>query len=111
MRAAAIAFAILAGALVSWLVAASYIFLALGRLDIDEPWFAWWLYATDQPDAWTLFLLAVSAALPALVTGAVLTALWRAIGVSVRRPLYGNSAWATDAELRSGGIQSSRSFF
>ena len=111
MRGAAIAFSALVALLVAWLVAASYIFVALGRLDIDQPWLAWWLYAADQPDGWTLFLLAVSAIVPALATCAVLVGLWRAVGGRPRRPLYGNSAWATDAEMRSGGIRSSKALY
>jgi hypothetical protein len=111
MRAAAIGITALAAALVAWLVTASYIFVAIGRLDIDQPWLAWWLYATDQPDAWTLLLLAVSAIIPPFVMGAVLTALWRLIGNRLRRPLYGNSAWATDAEMRSCGIRPGGTLF
>jgi len=111
MRTSAAALSAVAVAMVAWLVAASYVFVALGRLDIDQPWLAWWLYATDQPDLWTLCLLAVSAIIPALAACAVLTALWRGLGVRLRRPLYGNSAWATDAEMRSGGIRSSGVFF
>ena len=111
IRTIAVALSAVAAALAAWLVAASYLFAALGRLDIDQRWLAWWLYATDQPDRWTLCLLAISAIIPAFVTCAVLTALWRAIGARLRRPLYGNSAWATDAEMRFGGIRSSRAFF
>jgi hypothetical protein len=111
IRTSAIALSAAVAALVAWLIAASYVFVALGRLDIDQPWLAWWLYATDQPDPWTLCLLAVSAIIPALVACAVLIALWRGLGARLRRPLYGNSAWATDAEMRSGGIRSSGVFF
>jgi hypothetical protein len=105
MRVAAVGCSALAAALAAWFVAASYLFVALGRLDIDQPWCAWWLYANNQPDAWTLLLLAVSAIIPLFVTGAVLTAVWRLIGARLRRPLYGNSTWATDAEMRSCGIR------
>ena len=99
------AVAIGVSALAAWFVAASYLFVALGRLDIDQPWRAWWLYANNQPDTWTLLLLAVSAIIPLFVAGAVLTAVWRLIGTRLRRPLYGNSAWATDAEMRACGIR------
>ena len=92
-------------ALALWFVAASYLFVALGRLDIDQPWCAWWLYATDQPDTWTRLLLGVSAIIPLFVAAAMLTAVWRLIGSRLRRPLYGNSAWATDAEMRACGIR------
>ena len=111
IRTIAVALSAVAAALAAWLVATSYLFAALGRLDIDQRWLAWWLYATDQPDRWTLCLLAISAIIPAFVTCAVLTALWRALGARLRRPLYGSSAWATDTEMRSGGIRSSRAFF
>ena len=111
IRTIAVASSAVAAALAAWLVAASYLFTALGRLDIDQRWLAWWLYATDQPDRWTLCLLAISAIIPVFVTCAVLIASWRAIGARLRRPLYGNSAWATNAERRSGGIRSSRAFF
>ena len=99
-----------AGILV-WMMAASYLFLALGGIDIDQPWVAWWLYATDQPDTWTVCLLLLSAALPALAAFAALMAMRRTLNGWLRRPLYGNSAWATDTERRSGGIRSSRSLF
>ncbi len=111
IRTSAVALSAVAAVLVAWLIAASYVFVALGRLDIDQPWFAWWLYANYQPDLWTLCLLAVSAILPAVVACAVLIALWRGLGARLRRPLYGNSVWATDAEMRSGGIRSSGVFF
>jgi hypothetical protein len=111
IRTSAIALSAVAAALVAWLIAASYVFVALGRLDIDQPWLAWWLYATDQPDLWTLCLLVVSAIIPAVAACAVLVALWRGLGARLRRPLYGNSAWATDGEMRSGGIRSSGVFF
>ena len=110
-RAAAVGCSALAAALAAWFVAASYIFVALGRLDIDQPWRAWWLYATDQPDAWTLLLLAVSAIIPPFVAGAALTAVWRLIGTRLRQPLYGNSAWATDAEMRACGIRPQGTLF
>ena len=110
-RAAAVGLSALAAALAAWFVAASYLFVALGRLDIDQPWRAWWLYATDQPDTWTLLLLAASAIIPLLVAGAVLTAAWRLIGTRLRRPLYGNSAWATDAEMRTCGIRPQGTLF
>src|SRR4029077_19665475 len=90
-RAAAVGVSMFAAALSAWFVAASYLFVALGRLDIEQPWRAWWLYATNQPDAWTLLLLAVSAIIPLFVAGAVLTAVWQRIGTRLRRPLYGNS--------------------
>ena len=98
-------------ALAAWFVAASYLFVALGRLDIDQPWCAWWLYATDQPDIWTRLLLGVSAILPLFVAAAVLTAVWRLIGSRLRRPLYGDSAWATDAEMRACGIRPQGTLF
>jgi hypothetical protein len=110
-RVAAVVCSALAAALAAWFVAASYLFVALGRLDIDQPWRAWWLYATNQPDAWTLLLLAVSAIIPLFVAGAVLTAAWRLIGTRLRRPLYGNSAWATDAEMRACGIRPQGTLF
>jgi len=110
-RAAAVGLSALAAAFAAWFVAASYLFVALGRLDIDQPWRAWWLYATNQPDAWTLLLLAVSAIIPLIVAGAVLTAVWRLIGTRLRRPLYGNSAWATDAEMRACGIRAGGTLF
>jgi hypothetical protein len=110
-RVAAVVCSALAAALAAWFVAASYLFVALGRLDIDQPWRAWWLYATDQPDAWTLLLLAVSAIIPLLVAGAVLTGVWQLIGTKLRRPLYGNSAWATDAEMRFCGIRPKGTLF
>ena len=111
IRTIAVALSAIAGALAAWLVAASYLFVALGRLDLDQPWLAWWLYATHRPDLWTRGLLAVSAITPAIVTCAAFIALWRAVGARLRRPLYGNSAWATDAEMRSGGIRPSGVFF
>jgi len=111
IRTIAVALSAVAGALAAWLVAASYLFVALGRLDLDQPWLAWWLYATHRPDLWTRGLLAVSAITPAIVTCAAFIALWRAVGARRRRPLYGNSAWATDAEMRSGGIRPSGVFF
>ena len=111
IRTIAVALSAVTAGLAGWLVAASYLFAALGRLDIDQPWLAWWLYATHRPDLWTRCLLAVSAIIPAVAACAVLVALWRAVGARLRRPLYGNSAWATDAEMRSGGILSSRTFF
>jgi len=111
IRMSAVASAAVAAVLAAWLVAASYLFVTLGRLDIDQPWLAWWLYATHRSDLWTRCLLALSAITPALVTCAALIALWRAVGARLRRPLYGNSAGATDAEMRSGGIRSSRVLF
>ena len=111
IRTIAVAVSAVAAALAAWLVAASYLFVALGRLDIDQPWRAWWLYATNQPDTWTLLLLAVSAIIPLFVAGGALTAVWRLIGTKLRRPLYGNSAWATDAEMRSGGIRPGGTLF
>ena len=111
IRAVAIGVSALAAALAAWFVAASYLFVALGRLDIDQPWCAWWLYATGQPDTWTLLLLTVSAIIPLLVAGGALTAVWRLIGTRLRRPLYGNSAWATDAEMRSCGIRPGGTLF
>ena len=111
IRTIAVALSAVAGALAAWLVAASYLFVALGRLDLDQPWLAWWLYATHRPDLWTRCLLAVSAITPAIVTCAAFIALWCAVGARLRRPLYGNSAWATDAEMRSGGIRPSGVFF
>jgi hypothetical protein len=111
IRTIAVVLAAVAATLGAWFVAASYLFVALGRLDIDQPWLAWWLYATHRPDLWTRCLLAISAITPALVTCAGLIAVWRAVGTRLHRPLYGNSAWATDGEMRSGGIQSSRAFF
>jgi hypothetical protein len=110
-RAAAVGLSALAAALAAWFVAASYLFVALGRLDIEQPWRAWWLYAPNQPDTWTLWLLAVSAIIPLFVTGAVLTSVWRLIGTRLRRPLYGNSAWATDAEMRFCGIRPNGTLF
>ena len=111
IRTIAVALSAVAAALAAWLVAASYLFVALGRLDLDQPWLAWWLYATHRPDLWTRCLLAVSAITPAIVTCAAFIALWRAVGARLRRPLYGNSAWATVAEMRSGGIRPSGVFF
>jgi hypothetical protein len=105
-RAAAVGLSALAAALAAWFVAASYLFVALGRLDIDQPWLAWWLYATDLPDTWTLLLLAVSAIFPLFVAGAVLTAVWQLIGTR-----HGNSAWATDAEMCSCGIRPQGTLF
>jgi hypothetical protein len=105
------AVAIGVSALAAWFVAASYLFVALGRLDIDQPWRAWWLYATGQPDTWTLLLLTVSAIIPLFVAGGALTAVWRLIGTRLRRPLYGNSAWATDAEMRACGIRPQGTLF
>ena len=110
-RAAAVGLFAFAATLAAWFVAASYLFVALGRLDIDQPWRTWWLYATDQPDAWTLLLLGVSAIIPLFVACAVLTAVWQFIGTRLHRPLYGNSAWATDAEMRSCGIRPGGTLF
>jgi hypothetical protein len=45
------------------------------------------------------------------MTGAVLTAVWQFIGTRLRRPLYGNSAWATDAVMRSCGIRPGGTLF
>ena len=98
-----------------WSVAASWVFVALGRLDgqLRHPWVAWWDYAIAKPDGWTTLLLAVSAVIPLLSVGALIFGVWRFRHFCrrFRRPLYGDSTWATEAEARDGGIRSSGSPF
>jgi hypothetical protein len=102
-------------AIAVWSVGASWVFVVLGRLDgqLDDPWIAWWDYAIAGPDGWTTLLLIVSGAVPLLVVGTVIFGLWRLRRACrrFRRPLYGDSTWASDADMRDGGIQSSGSPF
>jgi hypothetical protein len=110
-RAAVVAIGTAVGAgLIGWSVAASYLFVAMAGLSglLERPWLAWWLYAANTPDGWTVALLAVSASLPLAFAAA-----WRLTGGFYRsvRPLYGASEWASDADQQSASIKQSRSPF
>ena len=98
-------------AITVWSVAASLVFVALGGLDgqLEHPWVAWWDYALAEPEGWTTSLLTVSGTVPLLVAGTVIFGVWRLRHFCrrFRRSLYGDSTWATDAEMRDGGIRSS----
>ena len=65
--------------LAGWTVAASYLFVQLAGLGgkLARPWLAWWLYASNSPDGWTVTLLAASAALPLVLVAAATFAIWR----------------------------------
>ena len=107
---------VLAVALAGWTAAASYLFVQFGGLGgkLARPWLAWWLYASNSPDGWTVTLLAASAALPLVLVAAATFAIWRlrsAYDRTFPRPLYGDSTWATDSEKQSAGIKQSRSPF
>jgi hypothetical protein len=98
-----------------WSVASSYLFVYVGGLagQFDRPWLVWWTYAKSDPDGWTKVVLATTAIAPPALIGVVVIALRRVTSVRhrLRRPLYGNSTWASDDEMRAGGIRQSRSPF
>lgn len=115
-RVAVVAIAIAGGAgLSGWFIAASYLFVAMAGLSgmLERPWLAWWLYATNTPDGWTVALLAVSASLPLAFAAGITLATWRLTRgfYSSVRPLYGASEWASDADQQSASIKQSRSPF
>ena len=66
MKRVPVAAGVLVGGVAGWTVAASYLFVQFGGLGgkLERPWLAWWLYAANSPDGWTVALLAASAALP-----------------------------------------------
>jgi type IV secretion system protein VirD4 len=70
-------------------VGASYTFVYIGglqnRLPSAQHWFAWWLYASNQPGPWTKALLAASAAAPLLVLILIGTMIWRGYAASRMR--------------------------
>jgi hypothetical protein len=112
-RVLAIGGSVVAG-LVGWFLAASYLFVAMAELQglLDRPWLAWWLYAANSPDGWTWTLLAMSGALPLVLVAAGAFAVWRLLRRThevLRRPLYGDSQWASEPEMLSAGIKQSRS--
>jgi hypothetical protein len=102
-------------AIAVWSIEASWVFVALGRLDgqLDDPSIAWWDYAIAGPDGWTMLLLIISGAVPLLIVGTVIFGLRRMTRACrrFRRPLYGDSTWASDLDMRDGGIRSSGSPF
>src|SRR5271156_5263750 len=71
----------------------------------DQRGLSWWLYAVSSPDGWTVALLAAAAALPLVLAAGIALAAWqltRGFYSSVK-PLYGASAWASEAEMLSAG--------
>jgi hypothetical protein len=108
-----VAAGVLLGGFAGWTVAASFLFVQFGGLggQLDQPWLAWWLYAVSSPDGWTVALLAATAGLPLVLAAGIALAAWqltRGFYSSVK-PLYGASAWASEAEMLSAGIKQSRS--
>ena len=108
---AAIALCAVAG----WSVVASYLFVTMAGLSglLARPWLAWWLYAANSSDGWTVTLLAVSGALPMAAAAA---AVWRLRAVYRRAfprtaPLYGDSSWASEADQRQSSIKQTSSPF
>jgi hypothetical protein len=116
-RVAVVAIATAVGAgLTGWFIAASYLFVATAGLSglLARPWLAWWLYATNSPDGWTVTLLAASGAIPLVFVAGGAVAVWRVRSAFRRafpRPLYGDSAWASEAEQRQGSITQTRTPF
>jgi hypothetical protein len=115
MKRAALVAAVLVGSIIGWTVVASYLFVTVAGLSgkLDHPWLAWWLYAANGPDGWTVALLAASGVVPPVLVAGVAYRLrmfsGRRFNGGLPRPLYGNSTWATDAEMRAGGIKQVRS--
>jgi type IV secretion system protein VirD4 len=106
----------------AWLVAASYLFLALAGLSgrVDRPWMAWWLYLNSgYSDIWTRAYLILAALLPILIAAVLAVLVYRTCQLRrVRRRLvrlprqpelkglepgvtdnHGHSAWATPGHL------------
>ena len=110
-----VAAGVLLGGFAGWTAAASSLFVQFGGLGgkLDQPWLAWWLYAVNSPDGWTVALLAASAALPLVFVAAATFAIWRlrsAYDRTFPRPLMG-TARGPDSEKQSAGIKQSRSPF
>lgn len=110
MRRAAVWSCVGVGGLAAWLLAASCLFVHFGGLSgmLGRPWMAWWDYAANSPDGWTATLLAASGVLPLVLMAGVALAAWRLrrrFPGALGRPLYGDSQWATDAEMRAGGLR------
>jgi hypothetical protein len=110
-RAAYIVAAVVAMAAL-WLVAASWLFVMLSQLygRLDDPWIAWWLYASSGPTKYTKLLLAVSGILPLALIGALVVAFLlrlRRSRIGQPRSLYGDTAWAAEGEMARGGIRQS----
>lgn len=101
-----------------WEIAASYLFIALGRYtaphfgaDLDYPWLAYITYLTGHPTVWTKTLLGGAGILPALALVALGVLMWRRCGsrpgqrntpLTQQRGVtdnHGHSAWATPEQL------------
>src|SRR5450432_522697 len=64
----------------AWLVAASYLFLALAGLSgrVDRPWMAWWLYLNSgYSDIWTRAYLILAALLPIIIAAVLAVLVYR----------------------------------
>lgn len=100
----------------AWEVAASYLFLWMAGLHglVAQPWMAWWTYCdSGYHDFWTRLYLILSAAGPIvpLVIAAVIAARIYRARANRLPPLYGDSRFATDSDMRAGGVGRSRKFF
>lgn len=76
---------VLAG-LIAWEVAASYLFIAFGRMtwltygdDLDYPFLVYIIRCLDEPTRWTKTLLAVSGIIPPAVVAALAYGMWRSM--------------------------------
>ena len=97
-------------AVVLWMLAASYLFLKMAGLwDLtDHPWWGWWTYInSDYHDFWTRLYLIVSAIVPTMVLIAIAAAVVR-LRQKPARSMFGDSKWASDEEMRAGGIGQSK---
>jgi hypothetical protein len=97
---------------VAWMVAASAIYCAgVGKIDLFAFPYTQWLQAAPWwRYSWSVGLwVYISAALPTLVLLICTAGAVRYYRRPSRRPLYGDSQWASDAEMRAGGIKQIRS--
>jgi hypothetical protein len=94
----------------AWLVIASLVYCSLtGKRDLLTLPYAQWAEAAPWWRANWLMTVCVtaSAVAPTLLAVALGAIVWRLR--KARRPaLYGRSAWAGDAAMRSGGVRQSR---
>jgi hypothetical protein len=97
----------------AWMATASWLFLTMAGVTVDNPWWAWWSYSQSiYADIWTRVYLIVSAAIPTIVLIAIVAIIVHAFFRSRdRRELYGNSEVADRREMARGGIGRTRRFF
>ena len=110
-----ISLAAVAASGITWLLAASFLFLAFTHLtgQVESPWEAWWTYYQFNYDnIWMKLYLWLAAILPAiflLCIIAVVVRFWT--GKKAQRTLYGDSTWAERHEMRKGGIKQTKTLF